>query len=109
MSRLSLPEPEWDAFVSEADKAPEAFHAELTALQREIMSEQASGKWELQEGETEAQHAARVPPRIRRGITIVALLRKTHTGPAKPKAGAKAPRGRKSKVNVEEISASLLE
>lgn len=109
MSRLTLSDPEWNAFVSEADKAPETFHAELTALQREILTEQTSGAWEPRDGESQADADERITSRIRRGIEIVALLRRTHTGPAKPKTAKAAKTPKRSKANLEAINASLLE
>lgn len=77
---------------SEADVA--AWMNEL----RQIQLEQHEGKWNFtgdeKDAEAMANHAEYVRSRVRRGIELTALLRRSNTGPAKPggkRAGRKAP------------------
>lgn len=79
-------------------ETPELELARLRKEQQEIMVEQASGAWDQPDVKPEWLQA-----RVRRGIEIASILRRTNTGPAKP---AKA--GRK-KVDIEAVEASLLE
>lgn len=73
----------------------------LRAEQVKIMAEQAEGLWDKWEAES-PEGEARVAARIRTGIAITAILRRTNTGPAK------AGKGRK-KVDLQAIEAELLE
>jgi hypothetical protein len=84
----------------EVDIDPALDHAKLKAEQDEIMREQASGAWDRKGVDPEW-----VRTRIKRGIEVTALLRRTNTGPAKPKSSR---RGGKGKVDVEAITEELL-
>lgn len=71
----------------------------LRAEQARIMQEQASGLWNEWEKQGTPE---KVEARVRTGIAIAAILRRQNTGPAK------APRGRKTKVELEAIEDALL-
>lgn len=75
----------------------------LRAEQSRIMREQADGTWDRWEAEGEAGEL-KVAARIRTGIAITAILRRTNTGPAKA-GGAKGKR----KADLAAIEAELLE
>lgn len=78
---------------------PDLEVAKLRKEQSEIMAEQASGKWDEPNVDPTWLQA-----RVRRGIEIASILRRTNTGPSKPKASKKKPA-----VDIEAVEASLLE
>lgn len=89
---------------------------DLMAWNKELMDiqkEQHEGRWnapETQDPEALARHAEHVRSRVRRGIELTALLRRSNTGPAKPEgARAKAASGtgksKKKSFSAEELQA----
>lgn len=91
---------------------PEPAPEDIIALQQEhqdIIKEQASGAWDPPEGADPAAlaaHAEKVQSRIRRAIEVIAILRRTNTGPAKA-GGSRAKRG-KAQVDIAAIKEDLL-
>lgn len=84
--------------MTNAAADPQLDYAKLKAEQDEIMREQASGAWDK-----EGVDLDWVRSRIKRGIEVTALLRRTNTGPAKPKS-----KRRGGKVDIEAITEELL-
>jgi len=78
---------------------------EFLALQNELnqlMKDQAAGLFEKQPSETDEQWKARSAARVKRGIEITLILRRTNTGPA-------APKKRKGKnIDMEGLAKNLL-
>ena len=72
----------------------------LRAEQSKIMTEQASGLWDEKEKTEDGRQW--LAARIRCGIAIASILRRTNTGPAKAGKG-------KKKVDLAAIEAELLE
>lgn len=89
--------------VEVSSVSPEEFlklDNELKQLQRD----QAAGLLDKpQGGETQEQFELRCSARVRRGIEITSILRRTNTGPAAPKRGKKA-----KDVDMEGLAKSLL-
>ncbi len=81
---------------------PQLDYAKLKAEQDEIMREQASGIWD--KNKDDLKHQAWVMSRIKRGIVVTALLRRTNTGPAKPKSKRRGG----AKIDIEAITEELL-
>jgi hypothetical protein len=75
---------------------------QLKAELVEITKEQASGAWDKAEAEGRAEW---VQSRVKRAIELTSILRRTNTGPAKPK-GARA--SKKTKPDAASIKADLL-
>ena len=87
---------------------------DLMAWNKELMDiqkEQHEGKWnapEIQDPQALAAHAEYVRNRVRRGIELTALLRRSNTGPAKPdgaRAKAASGKGKKPKYTAAELQA----
>jgi hypothetical protein len=101
MSRLSDSEDLWAAFVKAADLEPASHQAELLALRDQGMRDQASGLWDDPD---------RAAHQTRRMIEVLALLRRTNTGPSRAKGekAPKSPKRSKKEANLESINESLL-
>ena len=68
----------------------------------QLMKDQAAGMLEPQKGETDEQWQTRTALRVKRGIEITSILRRSNTGPA-------APRKRKAaKADLEGLAKNLL-
>jgi len=79
---------------------------EFLALQNELnqlMKDQAAGLLEKQPSESEEQWKLRTAARVKRGIEITSILRRSNTGPAAPKA-----RKARSKQDMEGLAKNLL-
>ena len=107
--------------MTDAAVDPQLDYAKLKAEQNEIMREQAGGAWgpagqmtseeRFKQLSAEYQKKYGTPAafdeavhlRIKRGIEVTALLRRTNTGPAKAKS-----KRRGGKVDIEAITEELL-
>ncbi len=67
-----------------ASVSPEEFMLLDNEL-KQLMKDQAAGLLSQQPGETEEQWKARSASRVKRGIEITSILRRSNTGPAAPK------------------------
>src|SRR5437667_13971 len=71
---------------------------------KQLMKDQAAGLLERQPNETEDVWKDRTAKRMKRGVEITSILRRTNTGPAAPKR-----KGRSSKnVDMEGLAKNLL-
>ena len=79
---------------------------EFLALQNELnqlMKDQAAGLLNLQPNESEDAWKERTAKRVKRGIEITSILRRTNTGPAAPKTKRKL-----AKQDMEGLAKNLL-
>ena len=82
--------------------SPEEF-LKLDSELKQIMVDQASGKFDRKPTETDEQWKKRLSDTMRRGVELTSILRRTNTGPGKPKRSAK-----NKNVDMEGLAKSLL-
>jgi len=82
--------------------SPEEF-IKLEGELRQIQIDQAAGKFERQQSETEDAWKARLALTMKRGVELTSILRRTNTGPGKPRKSAK-----NKKVDMDGLAKALL-